>query len=51
MIKSGSSWLLPIALALAFGAGSLYASSQSTIPSGGLFGTPVAVVSEIFSRF
>ncbi|KKN57779.1 hypothetical protein LCGC14_0558670 [marine sediment metagenome] len=51
MIKSGSSWFIPMTLALVFGAASLYASSQSALPMTGLFDAPVAVVSDIFSRF
>ncbi len=51
MIKSGSSWFVPLALALAFGAASVFAAQQSPLPAADLFGAPVAVVSDIFSRF
>jgi|TARA_R110000796_G_scaffold24372_14_gene69485 hypothetical protein len=51
MIKSGSSWFVPLALALMFGAAAVFASSQSPLPTGDLFGSPIAVVSDIFNRF
>ncbi|MEH6566661.1 MAG: hypothetical protein V7756_15135 [Halopseudomonas sp.] len=51
MIKSVSSWFTPLALALVFGSAALYASSQSPLPTPGMLDAPVAVVSDIFSRF
>jgi uncharacterized membrane protein len=51
MIKSGSSWYVPLALALVLGAASVYAAMQSPQPTTSLFGAPVAVVSDIFNRF
>jgi len=51
MIKSVSPWFVPVALALAFGAAAVFASSQSPLPTAGLFDAPVAVVSDIFNRF